>query len=177
MRVACLDPLPRVGGTLLSCVRNLHALASTSLLESHSWSVTYSYKQPWHVFSSVKIRQILFGDSWTQINAGNRVGLGNYQCLLANHVFPVFPRILDVDINTYGHIHLDDIVLSARISQGEPLLAALFPKFTSPPRASLLATPQFRTCPTVWWWRRCAFFGGAAVDGSTNLTALGTSCG
>ena len=35
-------------------------------------------------------------------------------------------------------------------SHGEPLLAALFPKFTSPPRASfVMTTPQLRTRPTV----------------------------
>ena len=28
--------------------------------------------------------------------------------------FPVFPRILDADMKTYGHIHLDDIALSVQ---------------------------------------------------------------
>ena len=62
-------------------------------------------------------------------------------------------------ISTVAHF----FCLKPPISQGEPLLVALFPKFTSP-RALLITTPtpQFRTCPTVWW-RRCAIWGGFAT--------------
>ena len=52
----------------------------------------------------------------TESFVGNRVGLGNYQVcqLTVVHVFPFFPRILDVDMKTYGHFHLDDIAFSVQ---------------------------------------------------------------
>ena len=177
------DPLPRVGEQSIVELCEELVCMQRSLLGSHSWLIplicSESHKHPWHVFSGVKMRQILFGDSWTQVNTGNRVGLGKIinvcQLTMYFRVFRGFSTLTWKHMITFKFTSTTLLSLfNLNVLNSCPLLltqashkrgkttpcAALFPKFTSPPRASLMTTPQFRTCPTVWWWIFFFFFWG-----------------
>ena len=151
--VVCLgDPLPLVGA------QNIVELCEELACIYKSVPLICSHKQPLHVFSGIK----KWGKSYLEeaelksINAGD---LSKDKKKRSKWVLPVeiindcqLTRILDADMKKYSHIRLNDIALSVQLRQSPITSAsslALFPKFTSPPRALLVTTPQFGPIPDL----------------------------